>query len=206
MELSEKLQSLRKQHELTQEQVADRLYVSRTAVSKWETGNGCPNLDSLKGLAALYGVSVDELLSGDELITLAGSENRANLERVQCLVAGMLDILALSFAFLPLAGIPEGSFVRAASLVEYYEATGFTMAYFVMLGAMAVAGGIELVAGAFGKSRMRTRIAVVSLGIHAVAIVLFAASRQPYVTVLLFVFFLVKAALLFAAHRGAARR
>ncbi|WP_139651434.1 helix-turn-helix domain-containing protein [Raoultibacter phocaeensis] len=206
MELSEKLQSLRKRQGLTQEQVADRLYVSRTAVSKWETGNGCPNLDSLKALAALYGVTVDELLSGDELITLATKENRANLERTQCLVAGLLDILALSFAFLPLAGIPEGSFVRAVSLVEYYEATGFTVGYFVLLGTLAAAGVVELVAGAFGSSRMRSRSAAASLGIQAVAIMLFAASRQPYVTVFLFIFFAVKTALLFAAHRNPVRR
>ncbi|MEG2532356.1 MAG: helix-turn-helix transcriptional regulator [Gordonibacter sp.] len=46
---------------MTQEQVAAKLYVSRTAVSKWETGGGSPNLDSLQALARLFEVSVDEL-------------------------------------------------------------------------------------------------------------------------------------------------
>lgn len=48
MEFSEKLQKLRTQRNLTQEQLANQLFVSRTAISKWETGRGTPNLDSLR--------------------------------------------------------------------------------------------------------------------------------------------------------------
>ncbi|MEF9877310.1 MAG: helix-turn-helix transcriptional regulator [Gordonibacter sp.] len=61
MELNEKLKALRQERGMTQEQVAAKLYVSRTAVSKWETGGGSPNLDSLQALARLFEVSVDEL-------------------------------------------------------------------------------------------------------------------------------------------------
>ena len=49
MELNEKLQELRKQKGLTQENLAEVLCVSRTAISKWESGRGYPNIDSLKG-------------------------------------------------------------------------------------------------------------------------------------------------------------
>ena len=48
MELSEKIQKLRKEHNLTQEQLAEQLFVSRTAVSKWETGRGMPSMESLQ--------------------------------------------------------------------------------------------------------------------------------------------------------------
>ena len=44
MEFNEKLQELRKQRGLTQEELAERLYVSRTAISKWESGRGYPNI------------------------------------------------------------------------------------------------------------------------------------------------------------------
>ena len=71
MEFNEKLQELRKQTGLTQEAVAEALFVSRTAVSKWESGKGYPNIDSLKAIAAFYGVTVDALLAGDELLSLA---------------------------------------------------------------------------------------------------------------------------------------
>jgi transcriptional regulator with XRE-family HTH domain len=47
MEFNEKLQELRKQKGLTQEELAEKLYVSRTAISKWESGRGYPNIESL---------------------------------------------------------------------------------------------------------------------------------------------------------------
>jgi len=46
MEFNEKLQELRKQRGLTQEELAEKLYVSRTAISKWESGRGYPNIES----------------------------------------------------------------------------------------------------------------------------------------------------------------
>lgn len=64
MEFHETLQTLRKQRGLTQEQLAESLFVSRTAVSKWESGRGYPSIDSLKAIAAFFSVTVDELLSG----------------------------------------------------------------------------------------------------------------------------------------------
>ena len=67
MELNVKLQMLRKQKGMTQEELADVLYVSRAAVSKWESGRGYPNIDSLKAIAEFFSVSIDELLSGEEL-------------------------------------------------------------------------------------------------------------------------------------------
>ena len=48
MEFNEKLQQLRTGKNLTQEQLAEQLYVSRTAISKWESGKGYPNIESLK--------------------------------------------------------------------------------------------------------------------------------------------------------------
>ena len=67
MEFNEKLQLLRKQLEMTQEQLAEKLFVSRTAVSKWESGKGYPNIDSLRNLAEFFSVSIDELLSGSDI-------------------------------------------------------------------------------------------------------------------------------------------
>ena len=67
MELSEKIQQLRKAKGLTQEELAEKLFVSRTAVSKWESGRGYPGIDSLKAIAAFFSVTVDELISGEEL-------------------------------------------------------------------------------------------------------------------------------------------
>ena len=57
MEFHEKLQELRKQKELTQEELAEALYVSRTAISKWESGRGYPSIDSLKAISNYLSIS-----------------------------------------------------------------------------------------------------------------------------------------------------
>lgn len=62
MTLGERIQSLRKQAGLTQEQLADKLYVSRQAITKWESDGGTPDVNNLKAIATLFNVSVDELL------------------------------------------------------------------------------------------------------------------------------------------------
>ena len=71
MEFNEKLQELRKQKGLTQEELAEALFVSRTAVSKWESGRGYPNIESLKAIAKFFRVTVDALLTGEELLTIS---------------------------------------------------------------------------------------------------------------------------------------
>ena len=61
MTLGENLQQLRKSAGLSQEEVAGRLFVSRQSVSKWENGQAEPGVENLKALAALYGVTMDQL-------------------------------------------------------------------------------------------------------------------------------------------------
>lgn len=59
------LVSLRKEKNITQQQLADILQVSVKAVSKWECGEGYPSIQSLKDLSDFYGVTVDEIINGE---------------------------------------------------------------------------------------------------------------------------------------------
>ncbi len=65
MAFGEKLKALREAHAMTQDDLAARLYVSRPAISKWETNRAYPSIDSLKAIQQTFGVSFDELI-GDE--------------------------------------------------------------------------------------------------------------------------------------------
>ena len=71
MEFNEKLQELRKNRGLTQEELAKELFVSRTAVSKWESGRGYPSIDSLKEISKFFSVTIDELICSREFMTAA---------------------------------------------------------------------------------------------------------------------------------------
>ena len=78
MSLSKNLFYLRKKNKITQEELADRLGVSRQSVSKWETGEASPETDKLIALSDFYGVSLDELVRTD--LTGEGSEEREEKE------------------------------------------------------------------------------------------------------------------------------
>ena len=63
---SENIKKLREGAGLTQDEFAEKIFVTRTAVSKWENGKSYPSIDSLKEISNLFGVSIDSLMSDDE--------------------------------------------------------------------------------------------------------------------------------------------
>lgn len=65
MTLGENLQRLRKARGLSQDEVAQKLFLTRQSVSKWENGQAEPGVENLKALAGLYGVSVDVLIGNE---------------------------------------------------------------------------------------------------------------------------------------------
>lgn len=195
MDFGEKLKALRTERGLTQEQLAAKLYVSRTAVSKWETGGGSPNLDSLQVVARLFDVSVDDLLSTDDLIVLARDERRSTARSSGMLSFGLLDVLAVVFAFIPLYGVDDGSFVRMANLADYGASVDFGASFAVMAAAVVslmFVGAVEIVLAAAGSRRAARIVALVGFAVQALAVVLFASTMQPYATTLMFVLLLAK--------------
>ncbi len=195
MDFGEKLKALRTERGLTQEQLAARLYVSRTAVSKWETGGGSPNLDSLQAVARLFDVSVDDLLSTDDLIVLARDERRSTARSSGMLSFGLLDVLAVVFAFIPLYGVDDGSFVRMANLADYGASVDFGASFAVMAAAVVslmFVGAVEILLAAAGSRRAARIVALVGFAVQALAVVLFASTMQPYATTLMFVLLLAK--------------
>lgn len=73
--LSEKIKKYRADNNLTQEEFAAKLFVTRNAVSKWENDNGYPNIDTLKDIAKLLNITIDELLGSDDVKTIAINTN-----------------------------------------------------------------------------------------------------------------------------------
>ena len=133
MEFSKKIQELRNKNKLTQEQFAEKLYVSRTAVSKWESGKGYPSIDSLKYISKIFNVSIDELLSNEEIIDIAKNENTSNIEKINNLVYGLLDIMSILFIFLPLYGQKIGEKFYTVSLISCFISVDTLYSIFISL-------------------------------------------------------------------------
>ena len=193
MEFNEKLQELRKQKGLTQEELAEVLFVSRTAVSKWESGRGYPNIDSLKAIAKFFKVTIDELLSGDELLTIAEENTRQKEKQFRDLVFGLLDCSAAMFFFLPFFGQKEATAIQAVSLLSLSQIAPYLkIAYFVVVIGIAGWGLLSLVLQNGRFSRWAGKQSRGSVFFNAVGVLLFIVSLQPYAAALLFLFLLIK--------------
>jgi transcriptional regulator with XRE-family HTH domain len=62
MTIGHKIKSLRLAHHMTQEDLAQKLFVTRNAISKWEQSRGTPSIDNIQALSSLFEISMDELL------------------------------------------------------------------------------------------------------------------------------------------------
>lgn len=192
MEFNEKLQELRKARGLTQEELAEALFVSRTAISKWESGRGYPSIDSLKAIAKFFGVSIDMLLSCEEALDLAEKESKRTEIRRRDLVFGLLDVGVALLLFLPFFGQGGAGNVESVSLLQL---TGVSVA--LRIAYFAVTLGISL----FGILTLALQNANwcksnISVILNAVGVVLFIITRQVYGGVFLFVFLAIKALML----------
>ena len=197
MEFHEKLQELRKQKGLTQEELAESLYVSRTAISKWESGRGYPNIDSLKAIATFFSVTIDELLSSEEVLTIAENDGKQKEAHLRDLVFGLLDLSVAMAFFVPFFGQKADGYVQAVSLLALTEISAYLKAaYFASIIGMIAFGIITLVLqnyrGAFWIRNKR----LLSLLIHAAAALLFIISAQPYAAAFVFVFLVIKGTML----------
>ena len=69
MNIGKRIHEIRQQKNLTQEQLASNLAISRQAVSKWESGKAIPDIENLMYISNLYDVSLDELVKGDDKVS-----------------------------------------------------------------------------------------------------------------------------------------
>ena len=198
MEFNEKLQELRKSKGLTQEELAENLYVSRTAVSKWESGRGYPNIESLKEISKFFSVSIDELLSGEKLLFIAEKENKTNIKNICELLFGAVDLFYVLLIFLPLYPDTVNGFIYSVNLLNYTEISSFNKTiYWVMFLALVLIGATKIMLTKLGKEKVNKAVTVVSVVLNILIILLFAITREVYALILVFLFLIIKGLLIF---------
>ena len=197
MEFHEKLQQLRRQKNMTQEQLAQQLFVSRTAVSKWESGRGYPNLESLKAISKLFSVTIDELLSTDEVLTIAEADHKRTETKFRDLVFGLLDCSMALLLFLPFFGEEKDGLIQGISLLSIMHLQPFVkLAYFAAVLSNVAFGILMLALQNCRKTLWVFCKHSVSLCLSALSVCLFVISRQPYAAIYAFLFLLIKVFLL----------
>ena len=197
MEFNEKLQDLRKQKGLTQEELAEYLYVSRTAISKWESGRGFPNIESLKAISKFFSVSLDELLSGEEILAIAEKDHKEKERTIRDLVFGLLDCGMALLLFLPFFGQKADGVIREISLLALSEVQPYLKtAYIAFVGIMIVLGIMTLALQNYRQRLWTHSKSVLSMAVSTVGVCLFIISQQPYAAVFVFVFLIIKALML----------
>lgn len=197
MEFNAKLQELRKQKGFTQEELAGLLFVSRTAISKWESGRGFPNIESLKALSKVFQIPVDMLISGDELLTAADQEAKEKTGALAGMVFGILDCMALLLFFLPLFGQEEAGHVRAVALLSLGDIDqGIKMVYLLLMGLSVLWGLAGLILQAARPRKVDQRFLIVSLLITLAIMTALIMGRHPYAAVLTLFLLITKGVLL----------
>ena len=193
MEFNEKLQELRKQKNLTQEELAERLYVSRTAISKWESGRGYPNIDSLKMISSFFSVTIDELLSSSEMLTVAEADQVQKAERRKAMACGILDLGAAMLLFLPLFVETAGEKINSVSLLALSSVQPYLKLFFLGAVIATIALGIiTLVLSSCLSTTLKKARNLCSLSLGVISVLLFTLSRHPYAAVFSFVLLIIK--------------
>lgn len=196
MEFHQKLQELRRKKGLTQEELATSLYVSRTAISKWESGRGYPNIDSLCAIAKFFSVTVDELLSTNEVLKIAEEDQKQKELCFRDLAFGLLDFCIAMLFFFPFFaergdGVHSVSLLAANGLKPWLKISCFSIVIgMISLGILMLA--LQNYQGEFWIKWKHP----LSLLLSTVAVLLLIVSLQPYAAVFVLILLAIKTVIL----------
>ena len=197
MEFNEKLQQLRKDKGLTQEELAEALFVSRTAVSKWESGRGYPNIESLKDISVFFSVSIDDLLSGEKLLSIAEKENKSNIRNVCDLLFAVTDLFSLLLVILPLYPNVIDGYVYSVNLMNYNGNSPWIKAiYWLLIILLFLMGVVKMVLLKLNYGKVQKLFTDISAALNIMAVIFLAVSRQSYAVIAVFLLLTAKGIIL----------
>ena len=198
MEFGEKLHELRKRKGLTQEELAEALYVSRTAVSKWESGRGYPSIDSLKEISKYFSVSIDHLLSGEKLLSIAEAEHKSNIRSMCALLFGITDLISFLLIALPLYPKTIDGYVYSVNLLSYTQAAVLNRRfYWIMFLCLIAIGAAKVLLTCLKIEKGQKAVTTCSLVLGTSAVILLALAGETYAVTVCFLLLVIKGCLMF---------
>lgn len=193
MEFNEKLQQLRKSRGLTQDDLANAIFVSRAAISKWESGRGYPSIDSLKAISRFFSISIDDLLSGNELLSIAEKDHEFQELKHRDLQYGLFDISAVTLFFLPIFRASGSNEILSVPLLSLSGINNYLLfSFFFLISLTILCGILTLTMQNYDLSIWTKSKTKVSFALNIATVLLFIASMQPYAAALSLVFLSLK--------------
>lgn len=166
------------------------LYVSRTAISKWESGRGYPNINSLKDISKFFSVSIDDLLSGEKLISIAEKENKSNIQNICDLLFGIIDIMSIILIFLALYPKQIDNLIYSVNLFLYNESS--YIIYWIMFILLIIIGIIKVVFNQMKIEKNCNVITNISIIVSIITVLFLIVTRQVYAPIIAFLFLIFK--------------
>lgn len=170
MTFAEKIKKLRNDKGMTQEELAEGVFVSRVAVSKWETGRGYPNIDSLQQIAKVFDVSVDSLLSTADFFEVGRKERAKTI--------GLFNSLSFLLLLLPVFRNVNADGTITSVLVFGVAYTSLIIKL-ISLSLIVISAFSGLVSLCFAKMQFRTKFLICVIS-NTVMLLVFCLTLQPY--------------------------
>lgn len=197
MEFNEKLQKLRTDNKMTQEELAEKLYVSRTAISKWESGRGYPSIDSLKTIAKFFHITIDELIGTEEIVTLAEQDKKDSNKKYRILICGILDCIIVLLFLLPVFRNGENQSISSVNLLSITGISTWLKIVFIFVTALTVLNGFcTVVISNFDKPVWDRHRLVTGMALSVIGTMIFILTRQPYAGIFYLCLLVIKGILL----------
>ena len=160
-------------------------------------GRGYPSIDSLKEISKLFLVSIDDLLSGEKLITIAERENKSNLQNILNLLFGVTDLVSFALIVLPLYPKHVDEYVFSVNLLSYKETSAISiLIYCILLGILILSGIIKILMTELKPEKDQRVLTIISMLIGTLMILLLAVTREAYAVTVAFILFIIKGMLL----------
>ena len=196
MEFCEKLKELRTAKSLTQEELAEALFVSRTAISKWESGRGFPSLASLQEISKYFSISIDDLIDSKEIISIAENENKRHINRFVSVICNALDVFVGLLFFLPIFGNGTDN----PSSLPLYSITNMSLwikiVVMVLISLTVISGLSGIILACFNKPIWNRHRLVAGVALIVIDVMVFILIRQPYPSIITLIILMAKVILI----------
>ena len=162
-----------------------------------ESGRGYPNIESLKAITKFFAVTVDELLSSDEVLTIAEEDSKRKETHLRDLMYGVLDLCISMLLFLPLFAQSSDGLIESVSLISLSGIRPYIKwAYLVFVFLMMVIGALTLALQNHSETVWTRVKSKLSLSFGVIIVLIFILSRQPYAPVFSLVLLAIKTLML----------